>query len=82
MSGGGISLEVVEMAPDDLLDVDVGQEEPYRSCRREERGEGGSMGNGLDLVEGPVTAELGNPQLRKKVDISEAPLSKLAISEH
>eukprot|EP00061_Rhincodon_typus_P000733 g12600.t1 len=85
MSSGGISLEVAEMTADDL-DVDAG------GMVSKDKGNpiavaGGKQVVGAEIQEMGLTQlralsiiVLGNPQLRKKVDILEAPLSKLASS--
>eukprot|EP00061_Rhincodon_typus_P000530 g11980.t1 len=76
------------MAPDDLLDVDAGEMvgkdkgNPVTVVGGKRMGEGGSVGDELDPVEGLSTKVLGNPWMRKKLDISKTPLSKLVSSEH
>eukprot|EP00061_Rhincodon_typus_P007204 g28661.t1 len=87
VSGGDTSLEVAEMMSDDLLDVDGGgmlgkdKGNPIAVAGGKRKGEDGSAEDGSDPFEGPVDNGAGNPQLRKKMDISEAPLSKLTSSE-
>eukprot|EP00061_Rhincodon_typus_P011296 g36206.t1 len=82
VSGGCILLEVVEMTSDDLLDVDAGAmvdkdkgnsiavAEQKRGLRAEVQEMGWTWTRALS------TTMLGNPWLRKKVDVLEAPLSK------
>eukprot|EP00061_Rhincodon_typus_P001718 g15553.t1 len=59
VSDGGISLKVIEMVSDDLLDVDAGgmvgkdKGNPIAVAEGKRRDEGGSVGDGSDLVEGP-----------------------------
>eukprot|EP00061_Rhincodon_typus_P015345 g42961.t1 len=65
VSGGGISLEVAKMTSDDLLDVDAGgmvvkdKGNPITIVGGKRGGEGGSAGDGSDLVEGPVNNGAG-----------------------
>eukprot|EP00061_Rhincodon_typus_P002367 g17350.t1 len=53
VAGGGISLEVAEVASDDLLDVDAGKDKgnPIAVVGGKRRAENGSAGGGPDLVE-------------------------------
>eukprot|EP00061_Rhincodon_typus_P015630 g43408.t1 len=72
MSGGGISLEVAEMASDALLDVDAGgmggkdKGNPIAVARVKRRGEGGSAGDGSDAFEGPVNNGAGVSPMREE----------------
>eukprot|EP00061_Rhincodon_typus_P003456 g20125.t1 len=65
VSRGGISLEVVEMATDDLLDVDavamIGEYKanPIAVAGGKRRGKGGSTKDGSDPVDGPVNNGAG-----------------------
>eukprot|EP00061_Rhincodon_typus_P008253 g30703.t1 len=69
VSSGGILLEVVEMASHDLLDVDAGgmvrkdKGNPIAVAGRKRRGESGSAGDGLDLVDSPVDDGAGKSLL-------------------
>eukprot|EP00061_Rhincodon_typus_P002476 g17670.t1 len=77
VSDGTISLEVVEMAADDILDMGAcGMEyedkgNPITVAGGKTEAEGGSAGGGSDHLRALSTTVLGNPWLRKKVDISE-----------
>eukprot|EP00061_Rhincodon_typus_P015961 g43923.t1 len=72
VSGGGIFLEVVEMVSDDLLDVDAGgivgedKGNPIAVAGGKRRGEGGSAGDGLDPVEGPVGNSAGGSSVEEE----------------
>eukprot|EP00061_Rhincodon_typus_P011012 g35708.t1 len=60
VSGGGILLEVAELASYDPLDVDAGgmvaknKGNPIAGAGGNRKGEGGSLGDGSNPVEGPV----------------------------
>eukprot|EP00061_Rhincodon_typus_P006987 g28205.t1 len=60
VSGGGILLEMAEMVSDGLLNMDTGgmvgkdKGNPNAVVGGKRRGEGGNVGDGLDLIEGPV----------------------------
>eukprot|EP00061_Rhincodon_typus_P015923 g43872.t1 len=77
VSDGSIPLEVAKMAADELQDVDAGgmvgkdKGNPI-AVAGEKKAEMREMGRAL------LTTVLGNPWLRKKVDILEAPLLNTA----
>eukprot|EP00061_Rhincodon_typus_P005334 g24713.t1 len=68
-TAGGISLEVAEMVDDDLLDMDAGgmvgkdKGNPIPVAGGKRGGEGGSAGNGLDPVEGPIDNGAGESSI-------------------
>eukprot|EP00061_Rhincodon_typus_P000689 g12458.t1 len=72
VSGGGISLDVAEMASDDFLDVDAGgmvgkdNGNPIAVAGGKTRGEDGSAGDGSDLVEGPVDNGAGESSVEEE----------------
>eukprot|EP00061_Rhincodon_typus_P002149 g16746.t1 len=72
VSGGGISLEVAEMASDDLLDADasgiLGKDKgnPIAVAGRKRGGEGESAGDGSDLVEGTVDNGVGESSVEEE----------------
>eukprot|EP00061_Rhincodon_typus_P001574 g15172.t1 len=72
VSGGGNLLEVVEMTSDDLPDVDAGgmveedKGNPIAVVGGKRRGEGGSVGNESDLVEGPVDNRAGESSVEEE----------------
>eukprot|EP00061_Rhincodon_typus_P001585 g15200.t1 len=65
VSGGGVLLEVAEMAPDDLLDVDAGGM-VGKDKGNPIAGEGGSAGDGSELVEGPVDNSAGESSVEEE----------------
>eukprot|EP00061_Rhincodon_typus_P005968 g26113.t1 len=72
VSGGGISLEVVEMVADDLLDVDIGEmvgkdKEHHVAFVEGKRGdEGQIVRDGSDPAEGPVSNGAGESSVEDK----------------
>eukprot|EP00061_Rhincodon_typus_P016761 g45142.t1 len=72
VSGGGILLEVMEMAADDLLDVDAGgmigkdKGNSATVAGGKRGGEGGSAGDGSDPVEGRVDKGAGESSVEEE----------------
>eukprot|EP00061_Rhincodon_typus_P005412 g24888.t1 len=85
LSDGDILLEVEEIVFNDLLDVDAGgmvakdKGNPITVAGGKRRGEGGSVGDGSDPVEGPVINGAGESSVEEEGGHFGGPLVEAAI---